>query len=144
MRYRWPGNVRELSNLLERLSVLFGHRTVRVEDLPERYSGKDSRLTWPRDESAIELSPQCVERLICSEENPPVATVTATKLLIKDAESGLGFEGLDLKNHLSGIESMMIRQALGEANGAVAGAARLLHMRRTTLVEKLRKYRLSG
>ncbi len=52
--------------------------------------------------------------------------------------------GLDLKDHLNAIELGLIRQALEEADGTVAEAARLLRMRRTTLVEKLRKYRLSA
>jgi sigma-54 specific flagellar transcriptional regulator A len=49
-----------------------------------------------------------------------------------------------LKDHLSAIEVGLIRQALEEADGTVAEAARLLKIRRTTLVEKLRKYRLSA
>jgi sigma-54 specific flagellar transcriptional regulator A len=49
-------------------------------------------------------------------------------------------EGLDLKKHLSRIEHSLIKQALDEANGVVAQAANRLRMRRTTLVEKLRKY----
>jgi sigma-54 dependent transcriptional regulator, flagellar regulatory protein len=52
--------------------------------------------------------------------------------------------GMDLKDHLSAIEIGLIRKALVEADGTVAEAARLLRMRRTTLVEKLRKYRLSA
>jgi sigma-54 specific flagellar transcriptional regulator A len=52
--------------------------------------------------------------------------------------------GMDLKDHLSAIEIGLIRRALLEADGTVAEAARLLRMRRTTLVEKLRKYRLSA
>jgi sigma-54 dependent transcriptional regulator, flagellar regulatory protein len=51
---------------------------------------------------------------------------------------------MDLKDHLSSIEIGLIRKALEEADGTVAEAARLLGMRRTTLVEKLRKYRLSA
>jgi sigma-54 specific flagellar transcriptional regulator A len=47
--------------------------------------------------------------------------------------------GLDLKSHLQDIESTLIREALVECNGIVANAARLLGMRRTTLVEKMRK-----
>ena len=52
--------------------------------------------------------------------------------------------GIDLKDHLSAIEIGLIRKALEEADGTVAEAARLLRIRRTTLVEKLRKYRLSA
>jgi sigma-54 specific flagellar transcriptional regulator A len=61
-----------------------------------------------------------------------------------DVDSALPHGGIDLKNHLSTIEIGLIRQALRDADGTVAGAARLLNIRRTTLVEKLRKYQLSA
>jgi sigma-54 specific flagellar transcriptional regulator A len=73
--------------------------------------------------------------------------VRDTSDLIDDAEAGgtlLKSGGIDLKDHLSAIEIGLIRKALVEADGTVAGAARLLNIRRTTLVEKLRKYRLSA
>jgi sigma-54 dependent transcriptional regulator, flagellar regulatory protein len=50
--------------------------------------------------------------------------------------------GIDLKEHLATLEQNLIRQALDESNGVVAHAAKRLKMRRTTLVEKLRKYGL--
>ncbi|MCB1814447.1 MAG: hypothetical protein KDK04_22400, partial [Candidatus Competibacteraceae bacterium] len=39
--------------------------------------------------------------------------------------------------------SRFIYAALDRADGVVAQAAELLHMRRTTLVEKMRKYQIS-
>ena len=42
------------------------------------------------------------------------------------------------------MEINLIQQALNECNGVVAHAAKLLKMRRTTLVEKLRKYEMSA
>ena len=50
--------------------------------------------------------------------------------------------GLDLRDHLFEIERSLIRQALSRAGGTVAHAARLLKLRRTTLVEKLRKFEM--
>ncbi len=50
--------------------------------------------------------------------------------------------GLDLKEHLGAIEKQLIRSALDQTDGTVAHAARLLKLRRTTLVEKLRKYEM--
>ncbi len=50
--------------------------------------------------------------------------------------------GVDLKDHLCQVERALISEALKESSGTVAHAARLLHVRRTTLVEKLRKYGL--
>ena len=61
-----------------------------------------------------------------------------------ESEKSLPRGGLDLKDHLCAIEVGLIRQALDEADGTVAEAARLLRMRRTTLVEKLRKYRMTA
>ena len=48
--------------------------------------------------------------------------------------------GLDLRQHIAEIENELIRQALQQSNGVVAHAAPLLGLRRTTLLEKLRKY----
>jgi sigma-54 specific flagellar transcriptional regulator A len=52
---------------------------------------------------------------------------------------GLPPGGLDLKSHLLTIESKLIREAMEKSHGIVADAARLLGMRRTTLVERMRK-----
>ena len=59
---------------------------------------------------------------------------------VPEANARLPRDGINLKEHLSNLEVSLIRQALNEANGVVAHAAKLLNMRRTTLVEKLRKY----
>ena len=56
----------------------------------------------------------------------------------------LPVEGVSLKDHLAQLEMNMIREALARADGTVAEAARLLGLQRTTLVEKLRKYRLEA
>jgi sigma-54 specific flagellar transcriptional regulator A len=52
--------------------------------------------------------------------------------------------GIDLRAHLTQIERRLIEQALERSNGTVAHAARLLGLRRTTLVEKLRKLGLAS
>jgi len=52
-------------------------------------------------------------------------------------------EGLDLKAHLESIERGLIEQALDSESGVVARAAEKLKIRRTTLVEKMRKYGIS-
>lgn len=65
------------------------------------------------------------------------------------SENGLGAEprlpedGIGLKDYLNDLEVGLIRRALDEAGGVVAHAAKLLGMRRTTLVEKMRKFGIS-
>ena len=46
----------------------------------------------------------------------------------------------NLKDRLQCLEQDLIKQAYAATDGVVAQAAKLLHMRRTTLVEKIRKY----
>ncbi|MGI9235285.1 MAG: helix-turn-helix domain-containing protein, partial [Woeseiaceae bacterium] len=48
----------------------------------------------------------------------------------------------NLKESLQSLERGLIEQAMQASNGVVAKAARLLNMRRTTLVEKIGKYDL--
>ena len=159
----WPGNVRELANLLERLAILFPAQTISGADLPERYRGN---LTLPRIVSAPPV--ECVNEPTPFITRPPALDEpeetqsgefelleAGAGLLEADAElpapqvdelfdKHLPRGGIDLKDHLSAIEIGLIRKALVEADGTVAEAARLLRIRRTTLVEKLRKYRLSA
>ncbi len=117
-RYDWPGNVRELANLIERLAVLYPYGVVDVADLPEKILRRVGETPVPQPMPAPAPRPQAGEAPALPEE------------------------GLDLKAHLSSLERELIRQALEECNGVVAHAAKRLKMRRTTLVEKLRKYGL--
>ena len=64
-------------------------------------------------------------------------------------EESVGFlghlpaEGMNLKDKMVEFEIEMIRQALDSQDGVVSHAAELLSMRRTTLVEKMKKYGLN-
>ena len=51
-------------------------------------------------------------------------------------------DGLNLKEYLADLEVALINQALDKNDWVVARSAELLGMRRTTLVEKMRKYSL--
>ena len=56
------------------------------------------------------------------------------------AAAPLPREGIDLKEHLIDVEYRLIEQALYDAGGVVAHAAKRLKLGRTTLVEKMRKF----
>ncbi|MFP5305165.1 MAG: helix-turn-helix domain-containing protein, partial [Gammaproteobacteria bacterium] len=140
--YHWPGNVRELSNLIERLAVLHPGATVAVADLPQRYrvkAAEDVAATAVVAEMRREGSTGSIAGISTrsSYAEPPML-IEATH-----PSSELPPEGVNLKDHIENIELSLIRQALQQAGGVVAHAAKLLNTRRTTLVEKLRKYGLS-
>ncbi len=118
--YAWPGNVRELANLIERLAVLHPNSTVDVEQLPDRYQPMSKRGALA----------------------PGTEGVFAQDVWNDAAGENLPEEGIDLKTYIAGIEQSLIRQALDQSGGVVSQAAQLLKLRRTTLVEKLRKYDL--
>jgi len=145
--YAWPGNVRELGNLVERLSILSPDRVVGVRDLPLKYQPTgwlpedevDAPAILARDEPVSmgmlgELKPSAVEALIASDNWQALGGTSLSQLPA---------DGLDLKEHMYNIERALIQQALDRAGGTVAQAARLLNLRRTTLVEKLRKFDLA-
>jgi sigma-54 specific flagellar transcriptional regulator A len=143
-RNRWPGNVRELANLLERLAILFPAQTITAADLPDRYR---SLAGWLGSEARIDARPEPVTVTETPTfEEPPAGDADSGEVAYEmlDVGAALPRGGIDLKDHMSAIEIGLIRKALEEADGTVAGAARLLRIRRTTLVEKLRKYRLSA
>lgn len=129
-QYEWPGNVRELSNLVERLLIMYPNGVVDLRDLPEKYRQNIDGLV-------IE------EATIDSENNLALQQKLAPHITSKeDNNTVLPEEGIDLKAHLLELESSLIKQALDDSKGVVAHAAQKLNMRRTTLVEKMRKYGL--
>lgn len=134
MQYAWPGNVRELSNLIERLLILYPNQIVDVADLPGRY-----RLLpcEPRDERLTEMDER--DALAAVFQSPPELDPGIAMPLPMQ----LPQEGVNLKEMLADLEVELIRQALESQDGVVARAAYLLSMRRTTLVEKMKKYGMS-
>lgn len=123
--YPWFGNVRELSNLMERLIIMHPYGVVDVRDLPEKFRSH----TEYAGEQGTETENVVAEL--------PLPAEAGDQSVVR-----LPSSGIDLKEHLSQLEYSLIKQALDESNGVVAHAAKRLAMRRTTLVEKMRKYGL--
>ena len=165
--YRWPGNVRELGNLLERMAVQYGGRIVGVEELPARYRPAHWEASAATSEPVMLASIPAADLLALALPPAEPATVTAPpERSVNNGSPALGADGeeeaapmdatfaeallaelppgFDLRAYLESLERRLIERALESAGGTVAHAARLLGLRRTTLVEKLRKYALGG
>jgi sigma-54 specific flagellar transcriptional regulator A len=122
-RHEWPGNVRELANLVERLAIMHPFSVIGVQELPKKFRYVDDfDENRPVEESGM---PSGIPGLVGL-----------------DAPALLPVNGIDLKDYLSNLEKQLIQQALDESGGVVARAAEKLRIRRTTLVEKVRKYGL--
>lgn len=163
-QHSWTGNVRELGNLIERLSIIAAGRTVDLGDLPPKYRPPEDWVWASRDsgerpdtacgpdalpEGMLNGTPSHeanTDELLDEGRTLALLETGATdgpraspSPMDSRALNTLPQAGLDLRAHLLSIERALVQQALARANGTVAHAARLLNLRRTTLVEKLRK-----
>ncbi|KAF7779769.1 sigma-54 dependent transcriptional regulator [Pseudoalteromonas marina] len=138
--HAWPGNIRELANLVERMVIMFPEKVVDIPDLPNKY----------RYIEVDAYEPEYPEELM---EKDAFNDIFSTGFSDYDNEpepefnqAGSGVlpeEGIELKEYLAELEISLITQALERFDYVVARAAEILGVRRTTLVEKMKKYNLS-
>lgn len=117
MDYNWPGNVRELRNIVERAGVLYGGEILEAADI-------DRLLT--------NVAPPLESR----RERMAVAPVSFAPLGNAPSKG----QPIDLRREMEAIELERINMALELADGIIADAAHLLTLKRTTLIEKMRRY----
>jgi len=115
----WHGNVRELRNVVERSRVLFGGEALGAE----RVSQLLGTAPLSNIASIADLRPDFRIRPIPAKQ-----------------ASG----AINLKEVLETLELERIQMALDMADGVVSEAARMLTLKRTTLIEKMRKYGVNG
>ena len=138
----WPGNIRQLRNVLERASVLYPDQTIGAAEI--------NRITTPRKSvDRIEETQALMASLtgilpigIDEDHQGPTSTPSGSGAsepvdigaFLREAQD------FNFRDHIAQIEMDFIKSALSEAEGSVSGAARLLGLQRTTLIEKMRKY----
>ena len=163
LAYDWPGNVRELSNLIDRYTALYAQQEVDLRQVPASMvpSGLRKLMQGPQvqnrplGEDAVPMRAVTNLDYVTADLFDTSATSTAVidiasrdrsideiQRVINLAQGGPDFpeEGVELKQHLLEIEQRLIKGALSKAEGNVSKTARLLSLRRTTLIEKINKY----
>ncbi|MBN8555663.1 MAG: sigma-54-dependent Fis family transcriptional regulator [Deltaproteobacteria bacterium] len=108
-RYNWPGNVRELENICQRLCILKSAGTIEVSDLPAKLHQ--------------------VRALSSSTTTPWSHWLT----------EGIPDAGIPFDDLVTQFENDLINKALEQTRWNKNKAAQLLHLNRTTLVEKIKK-----
>ncbi len=131
--YLWPGNVRELENLIQRLVILHRGKCVTIKELPEKY-----RVEPIPEEEIPQSLP--VESLVSEIEAEPVTVVDVSVLSPPEVE--WSEDGLDFNKLISDFEDRLILLALDRTGGNKKEAARVLNLKRTTLIEKIKKKNL--
>ena len=135
-RYTWPGNVRELRNVVERAVVLFAGKSISGTQVRENLL----RLKVPDREEEMSAIWDAADDLsgislagIGDAEDAPLPHPSH----YRDWFSY--FETIDLRRHLRDIEVVLIEASLEKSEGMVSQAAAALKLRRTTLIEKMKK-----
>jgi sigma-54 specific flagellar transcriptional regulator A len=139
MEHKWPGNVRELSKLVERLMILYPDQLIDVSDLPTKYRHLDIEAYEPEYPEEL-LERDAINAMFGGEDSEDCE---GNKEGDNTLSTELPVEGLNLKEYISELEVSLVIQALEQQDWVVARAAEALGMRRTTLVEKMRKYNIS-
>jgi transcriptional regulator with GAF, ATPase, and Fis domain len=114
-RYSWPGNVRELENFMERMSILCEGDHIALVDVPDKILR----------ETGVEV--------------PKRTTAPADAGFRWPELRDLREQNLGLKEFLDHVEERLLTEALGEVDGVKNKAAEVLGIKRTTLIEKLKK-----
>jgi DNA-binding NtrC family response regulator len=117
MSYHWPGNVRQLQNAMERAAALSGASTIiRLNDLPEEVNGG-----------------------VSSGRTKSLTTGPAVS-----SPAPLPDEGVSFDEVVNKVERELLLKALDKAGGNKMRAAKLLNMKRTTFLEKLKRLEIAA
>lgn len=139
LAYGWPGNVRELENFMERLSILVDDSVIAVADLPQKILGAVAAVEdlpplpdW-RHASPAPSAP--------SVDKPPrpASAPAQDGVFVWPTLKELQDRGMGLREFLEAMEDRLLDEALEQAEGVKNQAAELLGIKRTTLIEKLKK-----
>lgn len=128
--YQWPGNVRELENLIQHMIILYSGKQVTLQDLPEKFH----HVEIPEETDTSELEDTDGDLL----ENVEYQQQSTTQQVVWENGS------VDFNELINDFETQLIVQALKITAGNKKEAARLLNLKRTTLLEKIKKKDISG
>ncbi len=130
LSHRWRGNVRELENFVQHMSILYSGQHVKIDDIPDKYKPLEYKTPYreklsPADESVMPDEKMALHTGLFSSPSPDT-----------------GFADNDIinfKEKINEFECQLITRAMKKTNGNKKEAARLLSLKRTTLLEKIKK-----
>ena len=141
-KHNWPGNVRELKNVIERACIIFPGKEITSTNIYENLL----RLKVPsvaEEQDALWEMTADLSGITNVDDNNLVSSPEDYLPHPKNYKNWFSFyDEIDLRRHLQDVEIILIEEALEKTNNKVALAADKLKLRRTTLIEKMKKYSL--
>jgi sigma-54 specific flagellar transcriptional regulator A len=143
-KHNWPGNVRELKNVIERACIIFPGQEVTSTNIFENLLrlkvptiAEEQNAIWEMTSDLDEINSIEFDELNQSPEDFLPHP--------KNYKNWFTFyDEIDLRRHLQDVEIVLIEQALEKTNNKIALAADKLKLRRTTLIEKMKKYSMNS
>jgi DNA-binding NtrC family response regulator len=127
VNFEWRGNVRELENLIQHMSILYSGKHVDFEDLPDKFLELRDLV---EKSAAITTAPKDTADYHMAGTRPSAYSLTDIPW----------HEGkVDFRELINTFETELIVHAMRLTEGNKKEAARLLNLKRTTLLEKIKK-----
>lgn len=138
VEYEWRGNVRELENLVQHMSILYSGKHIHPADLPEKYTVSADLSVLPplKQENVSKHNPMLDSS---NERAELLAPVRPDSPLVDFGNGPVNFNDL-----INEYEKELILEAMKRTAGNKKEAARMLNLKRTTLLEKIKKKELTG
>ena len=142
-KHNWPGNVRELKNVIERACIIFPGKEISSSNVYENLLRLKVPTIAEEQDALWEMTSDLDD--INTLENGDITSNPEDYLPHpKNYKNWFSFyDEIDLRRHLQDVEIVLIEEALDKTNNKVALAADKLKLRRTTLIEKMKKYSIS-
>lgn len=126
IHFDWRGNVRELENLIQHMSILYSGKQVEFDDLPEKFLELRETIN-----NSLPIEPSLQTTSLLND----LSAVTPTSISDIPWHEGQ----VDFRELISSFETELIVHAMKMTEGNKKEAARLLNLKRTTLLEKIKK-----
>tara|TARA_B110001450_G_scaffold219509_1_gene214497 strand:- start:217 stop:1347 length:1131 start_codon:yes stop_codon:yes gene_type:complete len=143
-KHNWPGNVRELKNVIERACIIFPGKEVTSSNVYENLLRLKVPSVAEEQEAIWEMTADLsgINHIEFDEElNNPEDYLPHPK----NYKNWFTFyDEIDLRRHLQDVEIVLIEQSLEKTGNKIAQAADKLKLRRTTLIEKMKKYSIKN
>ena len=143
-KHNWPGNVRELKNVIERACIIFPGKEITASNIYENLLRLKVPTVAEKQDALWEITTD-LSGITNLEENEVTNNLEDYLPHPKNYKNWFSFyDEIDLRRHLQDVEIVLIEEALEKTNSKVALAADKLKLRRTTLIEKMKKYSLTS
>ena len=136
-QHSWCGNVRELENLVQHMAILYSGKRIHPHHLPAKFT------VHLETEQELPVSPN---QPVYQSENDIIAERAALFSLSAPPTPSVDFQNgpVNFNDLINEFETDLIIKALKFTSGNKKEASRMLCLKRTTLLEKIKKKEIDG